>query len=255
MKKILLSIFGLFTISASIAGEANKNLDTTAKIEKFCSISTNDLNFGVLSSPLTAQNASSSMNILCTNNTSYKIDLAYGGVYGQGIIGGNGKTYSYLLGRNDSLTIEYKIYEDSKYLATIACNNNNQVYFYGNSAISSLYGVKGDNTKSLPDNYNACKANRVLNMDTLLKNFGGGDPAYTYGVMNGSFKADKLAYRITLPGDSTKVWNIGNNSYNNKGTGTNQEFAINATIVPDKSSSKYIAQDTYLDTVTATISY
>lgn len=52
MKKILLSMLVFATASASAsANELTDNLTTTAKIENFCSISANDLNFGVVNLP------------------------------------------------------------------------------------------------------------------------------------------------------------------------------------------------------------
>lgn len=73
--------------------------------------------------------------------------------------------------------------------------------------------------------------------------------------MTGALKGDILAYKITIPGDITKVWNTGNNAYTSTGTGAEQVIDINAQIVPAKSSSNYLAQDSYLDTVTAVIAY
>lgn len=75
------------------------------------------------------------------------------------------------------------------------------------------------------------------------------------GIMTGNFKGNKLDYQIALPNDSTKSWIAGVNSYNATGVGSNQVIEMNAKIVPSASSSSYIAQDTYIDTVTATVSY
>lgn len=63
------------------------------------------------------------------------------------------------------------------------------------------------------------------------------------GNSNGNLKA------------SAKIWSKGLNSHKGTGVGAEQKIAVNAKIVPEKSSSKYVAQDTYLDTVIATITY
>lgn len=247
MKKILLSMLVFATASAS-ANELTDNLTTTAKIENFCSISANDLNFGVVNLPLTAQSANSTMNVLCNNNTSYTIDLAYGGIYGSGSING-GKNYKLTFMGTGSAGSSYNIEENNKYIGYISCYDNNNVGF-SSVAIANLYGYSTKDRQ--PDPNDACSPT-YSHMPSKVS-FTIGQP-YDYGVMNGSFKNDKLAYSISLPDDSSKVWNAGNYSYSSKGIGSNQEIAINASLIPDKSSSKYIAQDTYLDTVTATISY
>lgn len=73
--------------------------------------------------------------------------------------------------------------------------------------------------------------------------------------MTGTFKGDKLAYQVTLPGDSSKPWIAGLNSYEAIGIGSNQTIEVNAKLVPEASSSSHIAADTYLDTIVATVSY
>lgn len=251
-------VFATATASASAsANELTDNLTTTAKIENFCSISANDLNFGVVNLPLTAQSANSTMNVLCNNNTSYTIDLAYGGIYGQGATG-NGNIYtSYPSAGGETTDFKiFLIYENGVNIGALSCGKStgglkNTVYFFANQPVASLYGAKTTGSY-IPDVYSACN-NGYINSQTLTNL--AGVPAYSYGVMNGAAKSDKLAYSISLPNDSSKVWNAGNHSYTSKGIGSNQEIAINASLIPDKSSSKYIAQDTYLDTITATISY
>lgn len=71
----------------------------------------------------------------------------------------------------------------------------------------------------------------------------------------GATKGDVLGYKITLPNDSTKIWIKGMNEYSAKGTGSLQKFTVNAQILPEDSSSKYVAEDIYVYTLTAEVSY
>lgn len=236
----------VFATASASANELTDNLTTTAKIENFCSISANDLNFGVVNLPLTAQSANSTMNVLCNNNTSYTIDLAYGGIYGQGTA--NPASYNVIRSSYTSKVSHWKINNSSGGLvAFFDCYTSNSMYL--DAAATKLFGYASSGLQSSAKN-DVCKGLVYVG----ATNFTVGQP-YDYGFMNGNLKGDKLAYSIQIPDDSTKVWNAGNHSYHSIATGNIQEIQLKASLIPDKSSSKYIAQDTYLDTVTATISY
>ena len=254
INKLTLAALSLFSFSVAHAQSSiSEDFKTSAKIENFCSISAQDVNFGVVALPLTAQTANSSMNVLCTNNTSYKIDLAYSGIYGQGANNG-GTTYSATINPygNGSTYNQYDITDSSdKYIGMLICygpgDTFNGLLSLNNLEIANLYGYPKTGIQA--DTKNTCSG-KVINQTTFTIG-----PAYAYGIMTGTTKVDNLAYKITIPSDSTKVWNKGNNSYISIGTSSEQIIDINASIVPDKSSSNYLAQDTYLDTVIAIITY
>jgi len=83
MQKIVLSMIALLTMSSfqtvSFAGTSSANTQSTATIASTCTITAQNLNFGALVLPLSAQNASTSMAVLCSNKASYTVGLAYGG--------------------------------------------------------------------------------------------------------------------------------------------------------------------------------
>lgn len=251
MKKTLLSLLVLAATSSVYATDAINNFETSAKIEKFCSISAQDVNFGVLTIPLTSQNANSEMRLLCSNSTKYTIDLQYGGVYGTST--SNGKNYTSSYSSNDGVANYYLIFDKGTQIGSLKCGTptsafKNQVFFY-HAATANLYGSNINQWKT--DTYGAC-SNGTINKQTLT-NFG--LSFYSYGIINGAAKGDKIAYYFGLPTDHSKVWNNGNNSYSGTGTGIPEAIALNATIIPSKSSSKYPSEDSYLDTITATITY
>ena len=78
---------------------------------------------------------------------------------------------------------------------------------------------------------------------------------YAYGKMIGVAKGDNVAYSIAVPGNSSQVWNSGENSYSTTGTGANQIIPLNAQLVPSQTTNSYPTPDIYMDTVTATVNF
>lgn len=265
--KIALAIGSIYSAGAN-AQDVKGDLEASAKIENFCSVQARDINFGVLSLPLTAQAASSEMEVLCSNNTAYTIDLAYGGKYGEGTG----------LMENTEYTVEFlrvvnniNMYRVDKvggglnsYVGSIGCSTEVSYSVYLSSQeVADIYGYnRSIEAGSYVDQSGICG-----NRTGLLRGWEGaydapgkqyvisGTPGFEYGVMTGIVKKDQVGYAITIPNNSTKVWNKGVNSYTAKGVGTKQVIQLNAKIVTDKSTSKYLAQDSYLDTVTVTLNY
>ena len=239
---------------AQSASNSNADLKSTAKMENTCLMSVDNILFGQVFAPLTSQVSQSQMKVLCNNNASYKIELAYGGVYGTG-----GSTYNPADIRIVTDLVmpnfrSYKIYVKdepvSALRADIECNNqyNNKVGILSNEMGVILNGKKGNfvSISGICSGVTAYAAG-FANIP--------GSPSYAYGVMNGGLSGDKLAYKITVPGDTSKVWNAGNSSYTATGTGAEQIVNVNAQIVPGNSTSLYPAQDMYTDIITAVISY
>lgn len=106
LNKITLAVLMIGINTAFAQNNVNKNFETSAKIESFCQINAANINFGVVSLPLTAQSANSQMNVLCSNNTPYKVDLEYGGNYvgksSTGTSGIDGVTVSMAYKRTDA---------------------------------------------------------------------------------------------------------------------------------------------------------
>lgn len=252
--------------SSAFAQNTNKDFKTTAKIEKFCKIEAEDINFGVVSLPLSSQGTSSYMQVLCSKSTAYSINLSYGGDYGKGgenyAVFTTKQTYSSAV--NGIRSSEYKLYKNgvpvsgTSTVDDFICDGRGGslgLYITSKPA-ATLFGLSTGwqrDTKGICATDSKGNASGYVNTSYITSL--GGLPSYAYGVMNGAMKGDKLAYKITVPGDASKVWNQGQNTYANVGNGELQQFEMNAQIVPDKSSSKYVAQDSYLDTVVATLTY
>lgn len=244
-----------FTVIISHANEhnVNKSFNSTAKIENICNLEVQDINFGVISLPLTTQSANSEMNILCTNNTAYEIKIKYNNKSGDvpglkitragdGVPQGNGP--------------EYNVYIDEKKVGIMACGWSYKNYYKGkvifsSKAVADLFGstVYGSASQGKwhTDTYGACTLETIPgpNYKSLVN-------AISNGAMLGLNKGDKLAYQILLPG-TNDTWGTGNDTFKSIGTGSQVSITLNARIMPENSSSLYVAQDTYIENVVTEI--
>lgn len=263
MKIIIGLLMSIGFASFANAGDASGEIKASATMITTCSISANNVNFGVVSSPLTMQSSKSDMVVKCSNAAAYTIDLAYGNYVVDTMLDGYTIEYNFT---NDFHSTHSIKDSSNKQYATLHCGYSakyiGKVHIIG-PAFAKIYGythavwqidsqkicstdgtIEGTKPTGWVGAYND-RGKQSINMAKSSE----------FGVMSGALKGDKLAYKITVPGDITKVWNAGNNSYTATGTGVEQVIDMNAQIVPDKSSSKYVAQDVYSDTVTAIISY
>lgn len=235
------SLLGASAFAQSTAKVGTGELKSTAKIENTCIIVADNVNFGQVYAPLTTQGTQSEMRVLCSKDVPFTIALAYGGKYGTG----SDNSYKFTLEGHGDSGSSYRLFTATgTYIGIISCWNNDDIE-YRTEAVAKVFGQTNKNRQL--DSLDLCNRS-VLRSSTY-------GTAYSYGVMNGAMKGNVLAYKITVPGDITKVWNSGNNSYTSKGTGLEQSITYNAQIVPGNSSSLYPAQDMYSDTVTAVISY
>lgn len=270
MKKIY-SHFLIATLSLlslpSFAQDVHNNFKASAKIEKFCSIQTNDINFGILNLPLTSQSASGQMNVLCSNGTTYKIDV----LYGSGVLteGPNSSNIVYTVTVHGTPSVASTAYFLNKNGVSLTwrpdfqCYNDpakvQQVYISSPEGMNEFNALQKTQVFAMgwnKDLVGICNNNgnySQVNLSTINSLLS--PAAYTHGIMKGAMKSDNLAYSISIPNDSTKVWSKGLNSYSSTGIGSLQTIDFNAKTLPDKSSSKFLAQDTYLDNVTAEIVY
>lgn len=211
------------------AENSNAQFNSTATVNKTCSIEAESISFGVLSMPLSMQTSNSEMNILCNKDTSYTIDLAYGGVYGQG----TGEVLYWMV---TSETVS------NGFSASILRQFNSQNVATGKQEMVTTAYINS----FLYNNYGCVMVNGKCSYT---------EKSYSYGKMIGGIKKNSIGYAILVPNETTKIWNVGQNSYKNIGTGSMQTIPINAHIVPNQSSVAYPAADIYSDTITATISY
>jgi spore coat protein U-like protein len=217
----------------SFAGTTSASTKATATLSSACTISAQNLSFGSLTLPLSSQSASSSMSVLCSKSHAYTVGLAYGGVYGQGpgIVG-------YIIATNDN---------GQEYLSNASGTIGNNVMSSCGSPDCNPYA--GSTLKSVGTiNCNVGGSNCTLYSATITT-------AYTYGKMLGVAKGDSIGYSIQVPNQPGKIWNTGNASYSDTGTGVSQTIPVVGTLVPSQSGSNYPTPDMYMDTVTATVNF
>lgn len=226
---LALSIASIMMDTTVHAGNTNASTQATATLASSCQISAQNVNFGLIN-PQTASggvSASSNMNVFCTKGSSYTIGLAYGGVYGKG----SGSTNYYVL-TGSSFQVSngknlYQYHFTEYNAAGTVIGTYSTGYTTGSPSISGYTNPGGGNTYT------------SINVP------------YAYGMMTGVVSGDQIQYKITVPGQPSQVWNTGEYTYANTGTGATQTFPINATAT----TTNYPTPDTYTDTVTATINF
>ncbi|WP_459190619.1 spore coat protein U domain-containing protein [Ralstonia pseudosolanacearum] len=210
---LLMATLSAITSQPSFAASNAVSTKTTATLAATCQISAQNVAFGPID-PRTSTSgvtSSSSMNLFCSKGASYTIQLG---------------------GANANYTVDGNYFGNS-----YSCPNNcsgipyNYHYYY-------IYAPTTDYTQN-PSNYTS----RVLYYNgTYINN---------YNSMKGMVSGDIISYKITLPGDDTKIWNRGNYNYTTAGTGANQVIPIKATLT----TTSYPTPDSYSDTVTATVTF
>lgn len=242
MKKILIFtslILAINQVPAQAASTTNTTQKATATLTSVCTISSQNVNFGQISLPISAQSATSSMAVQCTKGSSYTIALAYGGVYGTST--GNGSYWE-------------AVGCATNHVAGItppSCGNNDTWWYEYNAAGTVIASEQLNwSTNTAPTG--------VTGYNGATQKIGGVFPLgtnYNYGEMIGVAKGDQLGYFIEVPNNPSEVWNVGNYNYTTTGTGATQSIPLVATLVPGQTTNKYPTADVYMDVVTATITY
>lgn len=199
------------------------NPKATATLAASCTINASNVNFGQvnLQAAQSGVTATSTMNVYCTKGSSYTISLAYGGIYGTGVAS------------------DYYTYQGQ-------ASGHYNYYIFNEYTPSGAYVGQIDTYYNPPQGttYNA-----------TTKQYSAGNTVYAYGLLTGVANGDTIGYKITVPNNDSEVWNSGNYSYTGTGTGTNQALPIKATIQTGTHGSSYPSADSYMDVVTATITY
>lgn len=212
-----------FSIKAQTTNNITASAKATATLASVCSISSQNVNFGMISLPVGAQSGTGNINVQCTKGSPFTIGLAYGGVYGTGSNGDYWTIQSYMNGAGQ-LCQPYKVileYNSSGSQIGAGCSNNMPT---------------GTTYDSSTGHYNV-------------------GTNYAYGMLVGAAKGDNVAYFIQVPNNPTQVWNTGNYTYTSTGTGSIQSIPVVATLKSSNTPNTYPTADSYLDTVTATVSY
>lgn len=215
-----ITLLMLSMLSSIALADATPNITTgatkaSATLASSCQIQMQSISFGALMLPITTQQASSNMTVLCTKETPYTIDMSYGVssvvIYSRNA---NGHVYAY----------------DTVAKTGVAMPTDQTGYVLTDSNVP--YGVNGC------DYPYGC---------TSYTKTG------TSANMVGSTKGDAITYRIVNPTDSSKSWDMSN-KYSNKGTGANQNILVKAELIPN-SPNQFPAPDAYSGTLTTTLTY
>lgn len=249
-------MFALSIVFPSLSqAQASSQIDVSANVDPGCFISADNINFGVLNSPITNQSAQSNMRIHCSKNAIAKIDIQYGGEYGgtgTGVYTGvvtQTSTFS-----SNTYNQDVKIYLNNNPISNgtfdfhCSIHSPRQIYIITEPA-KVMYG----SNKLLwqNDSKGLCDASGKMNMTTLSNWVGLSD----YGILSGMVSGEKIKYSLELPNDSTKVWSKGFNDYSIVATGVEEVITMKANIKSLNNPTYRMTPDIYTDTLTATITY
>lgn len=206
-------LVSLLGLNLSIAATTTSASKATATLAASCQIKAHDVNFGVIDPRTSASGvtSTSNMELFCSKGATYTVALG---------------------GTNANYTVDGNYFGNS-----YACPNNcagiptNYHYYY-------IYSGSTDYITN-PSAYSS----RVLYYNGTYVN--------NLNSMKGISSGESIAYKITLPGDDSKIWNRGNYNYTTVGTGANQVIPVKATLT----TTAYPTPDNYSDTVTAAVTF
>lgn len=212
---LMLSMLSSMAFADVTSSTVSGTTKATANLSSSCQIQMQSISFGALMLPVTTQQASSNMNVLCTKETPYTIDMSYGVssviVY---VRNANGHSYSYDTATKTS-----------------------------SPAPTDMTGyVLTDN--NVPGGVNGC--DYLWGCTSYTK-------AGTTANLMGATKGDAIAFKIVNPTDASKSWDLSN-KYANKGTGSTQTILVKAQLIPS-STNQFPAPDSYTATLTTTLTY
>lgn len=171
--KIIMALMAGVLCAPTIYAQSNNttaNTKVTAQLATSCQFTAQSVSFGTLMLPVTTQQATSQVQVLCTKGTAY--DITMGTISNIYIMTNNGYGY----GAFDSNTGQQ-----------VAMPANWQTTYTKTTTVAA---------GSRPDCYS------IYGCD--IYNTGG------YGSMKGASKGDSISYKIKNPSDNSKDWNTTN---------------------------------------------
>lgn len=244
-----LKLVALSIVSTSVNAQLSNNNDikVQAVIESGCYLTANNINFGTLIMPLSNQAASSNMNIKCSKNAPYDIQIGYGTNVSINTSNGN---YTSQINFDNGRAQAMKIYQNGAPISTstydLECNHNlyiNQVHFH-NLVTAQLFGYTNIGWQPSDD---LC-INRGAKINANWTSFiNGGQIGALVGLSNG----EKIAFEILNPNNQ----NWADNKHSAIGSGEDQTITMKAQINKDSSPTHRLSADNYQSSVTVQLSY
>ncbi len=256
MKSYKVIMFALSIVFPSLSqAQANSQIDVSANVDPGCFLSADNINFGVLNTPITNQSAQGNMKVHCSKNAILNIDIQYGGKYG----GVGAGAYTGVITRTSTFSgntynQDVKIYlnnepiSNNSYDFHCSIHSPGKVYIYSEAA-KIMYGSNTMLWQNDPKKL--CASSGIMNMATL-NNWEAG---FDYGMLSGAANGEEIRYNLEMPNDSSKVWSKGFNTYNIVATGVEENILMKANIKSINNPTYRMTPDIYSDTLTAIITY
>jgi spore coat protein U-like protein len=242
MKKYYLFMLPILQVNSfAQTPQMNSDIQINAKIEAGCFLTADNINFGILSMPITNTTAISAMNVKCSTGAPLSIDIYHGNV-GES---SNITSSRYTTGSHGAT---HDIYKNNVQIAFIACYDNGTIEFHKYTA-GSLGNINPQLNQPFSDQYSICSG-RNVNQDTL-NSYGTPQNGSLKGLSNG----ETIKYNILVPNDNSKIWLNGINTYKTTGTGTDLSIPLKAEIKSSNNPIHRLSPDMYQDTLTVQLNY
>lgn len=229
LKNLFILLLVLLTNNV-FAETTNNSTKSTAQLVSSCQIQSQNISFGSLILPITSQQATSNLSVLCNRSATYVISmLQTNNIWIVVPNGASSLSYAWNTNTNSRVSLS------STSCGALSAGSCISTYGYTDAGTNSSLGLSSAVCSYPP----GCQ---------IYKNGSGNN-----GSMKGASKGDIVAYLIEHPTNPSKTWNTIN-TYTDVGTGLFQNVSVKAVLVPSGGSA-YPTPDLYSDTVTTQISF
>lgn len=249
-----LTVLTTLLVSMNSYAQPNSSLDVKAKINSGCFLEADNINFGILMTPIADQSSLSNMMVLCSKNTQLTIAIDYSNKNTSGT--GQLTAEKHFIFGPESIT--YVLKENNKYISNqhtttygydIWCHKTLGVAFK-TLEIATAFGYStSEGTSWRNDTLGACIGSNI-NKENLNNISLNSTPS---GYLLGISSNEQINYSVSIPSNSI-IWNT-TNKLNIVSTGEQQTIPMKANIKKADNPSYRMTPDTYQSTLTILLTY
>lgn len=256
MIKKILALSGLSIISTGIFAQDtsvpkfNQDMKISAQIEPGCFLEAENINFGILATPIQDQSATSNMKIHCSKGASLKVEINY--------LGNNGGesnailTWSVVSQTNNEQWL--KLYINGNEISTesygdIVCSSDHLgTLGIHSKEVEELLYKTGQSRTYQTDRWGACSGGRVN-----TSHFSKFNLEMNSGILTGISAGEQINYSILKTNNS--VWGLGTEGLTVTGTGSEQIIPMKANIKRAENPTHRMTPDTYQSSLNVILTY
>lgn len=245
MKNKLFILTALSTLGTPLLAQDPRNSDikVTADIAAGCYLTAENINFGVLNTPISDTTAQSQINVQCSKDTKLDLDITYGVIF----TSSQKVDYKMNFLRTDNVS------KSNDFSISRSQGENGVIYCYFDGRVFISEGIKdlnlscsGLNNKTVPTDWTGDLSGS--------RNFSSGQDI-NIGALKGISNGEQIVYSLEIPNDSSKIWSKGANYYSVNSTGSNQTIPMKAHIKRSNNVAHKLSADTYQSYLTVELTY